>query len=152
MTTLTKRKLGAVGLRAAGMGAAIGTPAAVVLRKFPLWGEAAEQSGGAVLGVGGVMVLVIVLLGLRRQLWPLIRDKLRINSIGALIFWGLAFALLLGIERIVPMLPDLRTVCISGLVGTGVGQIADTAAGLVDPAGKKVKEVVAHDANGSAEA
>ena len=141
MKTITKRKLGAVGLRTLGVGSAVGIPAAVVLQKFPLWGAERAVDGRAI-GVGGVMALIIVLVGLRRQLWPVVKAKLHITSLGALIFWGLAFGLLLGIERLVPLLPDLRTVCIAGLTGTALGQGFDTAAGIVDPAkGEKDKEV-----------
>lgn len=147
MKTTTKRKLGAVGLRTLGLGSAVGIPVGVVLQKFPLWGPE-RVVDGKTLGVGGVMALLIVLLGFRRQLWPVIKTKLHITAIGALIFWGLAFGLLLGIERLVPLLPDLRTICIAGLTGTALGQGFDTAAGIVDPAkGEKEKEKeVAEDA------
>ena len=133
MKTTTKRKLGAVGLRTLGLGSAVGIPVVVVLQKFPLWGSE-RVVDGKTLGVGGVMALLIVLVGFRRQLWPVVKTKLHITAIGALIFWGLAFGLLLGIERMVPLLPDLRTVCIAGLTGTALGQGFDTAAGIGDPA------------------
>lgn len=143
MKTTTKRKLGAVGLRTLGIGSAVGIPVVVVLQKFPLWNTVTNRPVDAkTLGVGGVMALLIVLVGFRRQLWPVVKAKLHITAIGALIFWGLAFGLLLGIERMVPLLPDLRTVCIAGLTGTALGQGFDTAAGIVDPAkGEKDKEV-----------
>ena len=141
MKTTTKRKLGAVGLRTLGVGSAVGIPVAVVLQKFPLW-SADRTVDGRALGVGGVMALLIVLLGFRRQLWPVVKAKLHITAIGALIFWGLAFGLLLGIEKLIPLLPDLRTICIAGLTGTGIGQGFDTVARIVDPAkGEKDKEV-----------
>lgn len=141
MKTTTKRKLGAVGLRTLGLGSAVGIPVVVVLQKFPLWGPE-RVVDGKTLGVGGVMALLILLVGFRRQLWPVVKTKLHITAIGALIFWGLAFGLLLGVERLVPLLPDLRTVCIAGLTGTALGQGFDTAAGIVDPAkGEKDKEV-----------
>lgn len=141
MKSTTKRKLGAVGLRTLGVGSAVGIPVAVVLQKFPLW-SADRTVDGRALGVGGVMALLIVLLGFRRQLWPVVKAKLHITAIGALIFWGLAFGLLLGIEKIVPLIPDLRTICIAGMTGTGIGQGFDTVAGIVDPAkGEKDKEV-----------
>ena len=143
MKTTTKRKLGAVGLRTLGLGSAVGIPVVVVLQKFPLWNTVTNRPVDAkTLGVGGVMALLILLVGFRRQLWPVVKTKLHITAIGALIFWGLAFGLLLGIERMVPLLPDLRTVCIAGLTGTALGQGFDTAAGIVDPAkGEKDKEV-----------
>jgi hypothetical protein len=44
---------------------------------------------------------------------------------------------LLWLEQVAALLPALRTICIAGLVGTGIGQVADTAAGFI-----KRKEVV----------
>ena len=83
------------------------------------------------IGVGGVMILLIVLFGFRNQLWPLVKSKLHMNSLGAIIGWGVLFAVLLSIEKIVPLLPDLRTICIAGLTGTGIGQVSDTVAGFL---------------------
>lgn len=128
MTKQTKRKLGGVGLKIAAIASSVGVPVAAVLQQFPIW---KEPPTGRELSVGGVMLLLIVLFGFRRELWPLIREKLHINSVGALIFWGVLFALLLWLENVVSMLPALRTICIAGLLGTGVGQIANTAAGII---------------------
>lgn len=143
MTSTTKRKLGSAGLRVLGFGSAVGIPVAVVLQKFPLWNvETNRPVDAKTLGVGGIMALLIVLVGCRRQLWPVIKDKMHITAVGALIFWGVAFALLLGVEKMIPLLPDLRTICIAGLAGTGIGQVLDTVAGNVDPAkGEKDSEV-----------
>lgn len=138
MTSRTKRKLGVIGLKVVSVASSVGVPVAAVLQEFPIW---KEPPTGRELSVGGVMILLIVLFGFRRELWPLIRKKLRVNSAGALIFWGVLFLLLLWLENIVAMLPALRTICIAGLVGTGVGQIANTAAGFV----AKEKEVVDDD-------
>ena len=128
MTKQTKRKLGCVGLKITAIASSVGVPVAAVLQQFPIW---KEPPTGRELSVGGVMLLLIVLFGFRRELWPLIREKLHINSVGALIFWGVLFALLLWLENVVAMLPALRTICIAGLLGTGVGQIANTAAGII---------------------
>lgn len=131
MKSTTKRKLGAVGLRGLGVASAVGIPVIAVLDVFPLFNESGEVDGKK-LGVGGIMVLLIALVGLRRQIWPVIKSKLHFTSAWVLIGWGLLFALLLGIEKIVPLLPGLRTICIAGLVGTGIGQGLDTAAGFLD--------------------
>lgn len=133
MTTQTKRKIGVVGLRTVGITSSVGMPAVAVLNAFPIWKENTPIDGKA-LGVGGVMILLIVLFGFRNQLWPIVKSKLRLNSLGAIIGWGVLFAVLLTVEKIVPLLPDLRTICIAGLTGTGIGQVADTAAGFL---GKK---------------
>ena len=137
MKSRTKRKLGVLGLKTGAVAASIGMPAVAVLNAFPVW---KQSTGGVALGIGGVMIALIALFGLRRQIWPVIRDKLHLNSTGAIIGWGLLFAALLAMEKIVPLLPDLRTICLAGLTGTGIGQIADTTAGFLQP-----KEEVKHD-------
>ena len=140
MKSTTRRKLGASGMRALGFGSAVLAPAAVVLQKFPLWGEN-RVTDAKTLGVGGVMAVIIVLIGCRQRIWPVIKERLHVTSVAAIILWGLAFGLILGIERIIPMLPDLRTICLTGLIGTGAGQALDTAAGFLDPDTKKKEEV-----------
>lgn len=146
MTTQTKRKIGIVGLRTAGIASSVGMPAVAVLNAFPIWKEDTPIDGKT-LGIGGVMILLIVLLGFRRQIWPLVKSKLHLNSLGAIIGWGVLFAVLLTVEKIVPLLPDLRTICIAGLTGTGIGQISDTVAGVLS---KKItcREVNPSDQNG----
>ena len=136
MTRQTKRKIGAVVLKIVAIASSVGAPVAAVLQEFPFF---KEQVGGKELSAGGIMVLLIVLFGFRRELWPLIRDKLHINSVGSLIFWGLCFLILMWLENIATLLPALRTICLAGLVGTGIGQVANTAAGFV---GKKKDEEV----------
>lgn len=128
---MTKRKLGVIGLKTAAVASSVGMPAAAVLKVFPVWSEQTAHTGVA-LGMGGFMVLLIALFGFRRQLWPLVKTKLHLNATGAIIGWGLLFAALLAAERLVPLLPDLRTICLAGLTGTGLGQIADTTAGILD--------------------
>lgn len=131
MTTQTKRKIGIISLRTAGIASSVGMPAVAVLNAFPIWKEETPIDGKA-LGVGGVMILLIVLVGFRRQLWPVIKSKLHLTSVGAIVGWGVLFAVLLTVEKIVPLLPDLRTICIAGLTGTGIGQVADTVAGFLN--------------------
>ena len=140
MTTQTKCKLGGIGLELVAIASSVGAPVAAVLQKYPIFKEPVTTKE---LSAAGVMVLLIVLLGFRRQLWPIIRDKLHVNSAGALIFWGVSFLVLLWLENIAAMLPDLRTICIAGLAGTGVGQVSHTAARIV---GKKKTEEVAENA------
>lgn len=133
MTSLTKRKWGAFGLRGAGVLTSVGVPAAAVLDVFPFMTEEGTVDG-VKLGIGGILVILLALFGLRRQIWPVIKAKLHVTSVWALLFWGALFGLLLGIEKMIPLLPDLRTICIAGLAGTGAGQIMDTVAGKLDPA------------------
>lgn len=134
MTTETKRTLGVVGLRTLSVASSVGLPVAAVLQQFPFF---KENVTARELSAGGIMVILILLFGLRRQLWPMIKEKLHINSAGALIGWGITFAVLLWLEQLATLLPALRSICLAGLVGTGIGQVADTAAGFI-----KRKEVV----------
>lgn len=139
MKTETKRKVGAVILKIVAVASSVGAPVAAVLSEFPVFKEVGTEE----LSVGGVMILLIVLFGFRRELWPLIREKLHINSAGALIFWGLLFIVLLWMEKIADMLPAIRSICLVGLAGTGIGQAANSAAAFVYPK----KEVDEDDKN-----
>lgn len=129
MTRETKRKLGIVGLRVLSLASCVGLPVAAVLQEFPIW---KEPPTGPELSAGGFMVILIVLLGFRKELWPVIKEKLHVDSVGALIFWGVCFAIILWLEGIAALLPSLRTICIAGLAGTGLGQIATTARKYVE--------------------
>lgn len=139
MTARTKRKVGAVLLKIAAIASSVGAPVAAVLQEFPVF---KESLGGKELSAGGIMILLIVLFGFRRELWPIIREKLHINSVGSQIFWGLAFFLLMWIEGIVALLPALRTICMAGLIGTVIGQVCNTTAAFVAP--KDEKDVTEH--------
>lgn len=134
MKTSTKRKIGAVILKIVAVASSVGAPVAAVLKEFPIF----RTVGAKELSVGGVMVLLIVLFGFRREIWPLIRKKLHINSAGSFIFWGVLFVLLLWMEKIADMLPAMRSICLVGLAGTGIGQVANTAAALLYPKKKEV--------------
>lgn len=126
-----KSKLAYWGLKLTAIASSVGAPIAAVLQRFPLYKITTER-----LSAGGVMVLVIVLFGFRRKLWPLIAKKLHITYVGEFLFWGVLFFLILWLERIVAVLPDLRTICLVGLAGSGAGQIAETAADKIEKAGK----------------
>lgn len=144
MTSLTKRKFGAFGLRGVGVAASVGAPAAAVLEVFPFMTEDGTVDG-AKLGIGGILCVLLALFGLRRQIWPVIKAKLHVTSVWALIFWGVLWGILLGIERMVPLLPALRTICLAGLAGTAAGQVADSVAGKLDPAAVLKVEVPAKE-------
>lgn len=121
MTRETKRKLGIVGLKVLSLASSVGIPVAVVLQEFPFW---KEPPTGPELSAGGFMVILIVLFGFRKELWPIIKEKLHVNSVGELIFWGVCFAIVLWLEGIAALLPSLRTICIAGLTGAGISLVA----------------------------
>lgn len=141
MKSTTKRKIGIGCLKVFEVGSSIGIPAITIYKQFPIF---REPPTGRQLTAGGIMMLLVVILGLRRQLWPVLRDKLHVNSGGALIGWGLLFLAIWWLETITAMLPALRTICIAGLIGCGAGQAAHTVAGTLS---SKIKsEEVADDA------
>lgn len=129
MTRETKRKLGIVGLKVLSLASSVGIPAVVVLQKFPFW---KEPPTGPELSAGGFMVILIVLFGFRKELWPIIKEKLYVDSVGDLIFWGVCFAIVLWLEGIAALLPALRTICIAGLAGTGLSKAATAARKYVE--------------------
>ena len=129
MTRETKRKLGIVGLKVLSLASSVGIPAVVVLQKFPFW---KEPPTGPELSAGGFMVILIVLFGFRKELWPIIKEKLYVDSVGDLIFWGVCFAIVLWLEGIAALLPALRTLCIAGLAGTGLSKAATAARKYVE--------------------
>lgn len=138
MNKVRMSKLGSLGLRGLSAGSSIGVPLMAILEKFPLWAEGKVDAKK--LGVGGVMAAIVLLVGLRHQIWPILKGKLHITSAWAIGIWAAFFGILLGIEKIVPLLPDLRSICIAGLSGTAVGQGLNTIAGILDPTGKIIKE------------
>ena len=44
------------------------------------------------------------------------------------------------LEKIADMLPAMRSICLVGLAGTGIGQVANTAAAFMYPKKKEVAE------------
>ena len=141
MKSTTKRKIGIGCLKVFEVGSSIGIPVITIYQKFPIF---REPPSGRQLTAGGIMMLLVVILGLRRQLWPVLRDKLHLKSTGALIGWGIPFLAIWWLETITPMLPALRTICIAGLTGCGAGQAAHKVAETLS---SKIKsEEVADDA------
>lgn len=117
-------------LKIVSIASSIGVPVYAVMQKFQLIIEQ-EKVDVKRFSVGWIMIGLIVLFGLRRQIWAIIKKKLNLIYFGAILFWSFAFAILIGLERVAAILPDLRTICIAGLIGTGVGQAAETVAGFL---------------------
>lgn len=128
MSSMKKCKAVAVCLRLLATLTSVGLPAVAVWQEFPIFKAPVSPRE---LGAGGILLLLILLFGLRRQLWPYLRDRLHLRSGGALILWGLLFGALWWLEQAAALLPSLRTVCLAGVIGAGAGLIADTAAGLL---------------------
>ncbi len=141
MKSTTKRKIGIGCLKGFEVVSSVGVPALTIYDEFPIF---REPPTGRQLTAGGIMLLLVVILGLRRQLWPVLKDKLHLNSGGALIGWGLLFLAIWWLETVTALLPALRTICIAGLIGCGAGQVAHTVAGFLSNQIKR--EEVADDA------
>lgn len=145
MTDKTKRNLrvaGSWGLKGLGVTASIAIPVSEILKHFPLVKNGKPSAMG--IGFGGIIVLIVVLVSLRRQLWPpvskFLKDKFYLNYTVEIIGWGIAFLVILGLERAATYLPALRSICLAGLFGSGAGQLLNTAAGFLHPAKGKVAE------------
>lgn len=130
----TASKVLASVLRKVGFTAAVAIPASEVLKRFPIWraGEA-QPIDGKSLGIGGVILAIIAFFALRERIWPVIKARLRLGAIGSILFWGVGFGILLAMERyFVPILPDLRSVCLAGVIGTAAGLMCESVAGFID--------------------
>ncbi|MBQ7398314.1 MAG: hypothetical protein IJW09_05770 [Clostridia bacterium] len=140
MTDKTKRNLrtvGSWGLKGLGVAASIAFPVSAILERFPLVVEGAPSAKG--IGFGGVVALIAALVNLRSYIWPpvskLIKEKVHITTfVATLLLWGIPYLIILGLERIVPLLPDLRNICIAGIAGAGGGMGLNALAKLVKPA------------------
>ena len=132
--TKTASKTIAFLLHKVGLAVSVGLPASEVLRKFPIWRPEAEQPiNGRSLGLGGILLIIIALFAFREKIWPSIKKNLRLNSLGSILFWGAVFALLIVVERfLIPVLPDLQSISLAGLIGALAGQACYTVAGLIN--------------------
>lgn len=145
MTQQTKRKLISGGLRASSVLVAGAVPIWLIAQKFPLW--ATEQSSGVALTGAGIVAAIVAVLVLWKKiimwikpLWQMLKN-LRGVVIGTVLISGAILLVSFLIKQIYPILPDIETICMGGVV-SGLGGVGlDVAASLVLP-----KEVKTEDA------
>ncbi len=145
MTQQTKRKLISGGLRASSVLVAGAVPIWLIAQKFPLW--ATEQSSGVALTGAGIVAAIVAVLVLWKKIimwikpvWQKLKN-LRGVVIGTVLISGAILLVSFLIKQIYPILPDIETICMGGVV-SGLGGVGlDVAASLVLP-----KEVKTEDA------
>ena len=144
MKSTTKRKILSKGLRGTSAILAGGVPIWLIAQKFPLW--AVEQEPKVALTGGGVAVAIVVVLAFRKKisnaLKP-IREKMK-SAGGVVLGTVILSAVILGIctlvRRLYPILPDVETICMGGVV-SGLGGVGlDAAAMAVAPKDEKKDE------------
>ena len=140
MKAETKRKLSVGVLRGGAYAATAALPIAVLAAKFPMVVEKTSESVS--LSVSAVLAIIIALVTLRAQVWSRIKEKLGVKCVGIFLAWGGAWLLMLGIETIYPIVPEIRAVCIAGLAGTGAGQAMNSAAKVIEDKKGVAEDVV----------
>ena len=150
MTQLTKRKLISGGLRASSVLVAGAVPIWLIAQKFPLW--ATEQSSGVALTGAGIVAVIVAVLVLWKKivmwikpLWQKLKN-LRGVVIGTVLVSGAILLVSFLIKQIYPILPDIETICMGGVI-SGLGGVGlDVAASCVLPKEKKEKTEEAKEA------
>jgi hypothetical protein len=137
MKSTTKRKILSKGLKGTSAVLAGGVPIWLIAQKFPLW--AVEQEPKVALTGGGLAVVIVAVLAFRKRISNAvkpIREKMKASG-GVVLGTVILSAVILGIctlvRRLYPILPDLETICMGGVV-SGLGGVAlDSAAMAVAP-------------------
>lgn len=150
MTQLTKRKLISGGLLASSVLVAGAVPIWLIAQKFPLW--ATEQSSGVALTGAGIVAVIVAVLVLWKKiimwikpLWQKLKN-LRGVVIGTVLVSGAILLVSFLIKQIYPILPDIETICMGGVI-SGLGGVGlDVAASCVLPKKKEEKTEEAKEA------
>ncbi len=144
MKSTTKRKLLSKGLRGTSAILAGGVPIWLIAQKFPLW--AVEQEPQVALTGGGVAVAIVAVLAFRKRIsnaMKPMREKMK-SAGGVVIGTVILSAVILGIctlvRRLYPILPDVETICMGGVVSGLGGVCLDAAAMAVAPKDEKKDE------------
>lgn len=145
MTQKTKRKILSGALRGSSAITAAAIPIWLIAQKFPLW--ATEQSASVTLTGGGIAVIIVASMAFRKRLWQAIKPMLsKIKSrgglvVGTAIVSGAILGICYVVKTVYPILPDIETICmggvVSGLAGVGLDAAAMVAAPKEDREGKK---------------
>lgn len=137
MLTRTKRKVLSGALRGSSAVVAAAIPIWLIAQKFPLW--ATEQSTTVSLTGGGIAVMIVASLAFRKRLWRAIKPALaKLKNRGGLVLGTVIVSgVILGIcgvvETVYPILPDIETICMGGVVSGLAGVGLDAAAMVAAP-------------------
>ena len=126
MTKSTKRKILAGALRGSSSVVAASVPVWMIAQKFPLW--ATTQSTATSLTGAGIVAAIIAALAFRRKLFALIKaaaqktKNMRAVTIGTVLICGVGLWICHLVTRVQPILPDIETICMGGVV-SGLGGV-----------------------------
>lgn len=144
MKSTTKRKILSKGLKGTSAILAGGVPIWLIAQKFPLW--AVEQEPKVALTGGGVAVAIVAAMVFRKKLSHAVKPVVqRMKSAGGLVLGTVILSVvILGIctlvRRMYPIIPDIETICMGGVV-SGLGGVGlDAAAMAVAPKDEKKDE------------
>ena len=144
MRSTTKRKILSKGLRGTSAILAGGVPIWLIAQKFPLW--VVEQEPKVALTGGGLAVVIVAVLAFRKRIsnaFKPVREKMKAAGgvvLGTVILSAVILGICTMVRRLYPILPDLETICMGGVV-SGLGGIGlDAAAMAVAPKDEKKDE------------
>ena len=112
---------------------AIAFPVVAVFQKLSV--KAGEVSKIQVLSFGAILVLLILCVTLKKMLFKWIKEWLGTVTMPPIIMWLVFLTLVIVLqgtaETLTKYLPAVRTVCIAGILGAGIGCIIDAGSNLL---------------------
>lgn len=114
-------KVKSIGLHTAGTVVSIAVPAWAIFEKLPIWTRHDGIKNS--IGVGGVLILIITILTLRKTIFNYFKEKLKLKTAPPLFMWISLFIIVLVISAIGTIISDLKTICIAGIIGSGAGSL-----------------------------
>lgn len=106
-------------LKIGGLTASIGLPAWAILEKFPVW--KVENGTGKTLGIGAIMALIVAGVTFRKTILNYVKEKTGMKTAPPITMWAIIFVVLLALQAFSAFIPDLITICVAGIVGSGIG-------------------------------
>lgn len=107
-----------------------GIPVVAIVKKFPLWKQ--TVSPAYTIGVGGVLVVIVLLLCLRKTVLPTIMAKLGITSTPSVVFWVGGWIVVEVVAKINTFMTDIKGIVLAGLFGSAVGWVFSLLASHYD--------------------
>lgn len=123
MKKTTKRKILAGALRRFSPMVTASVPVWLIAQKFPLW--AVEQESTVSLTGAGVIAAIIAFIALRKKIFGAIKavtKKCKGVVLGTVILSMLVLGICSVVRNMYPVLPDIETICMGGVV-SGIGGV-----------------------------
>ena len=121
VTASAARRLRLICFKGAGIAVSVGLPVWAILEKFPAWHSQAGVAG--TLGIGGAMAATVALVTFKRTVFDYVKEKTGIKHAPPLAIWCALLALSFALSAAASLLSDMRSVFISGAVGSGIGTV-----------------------------